>query len=177
MEKTTANLIRRVRLTETSLIIHWCSDSQGLIKTVAKGARKPKNRFAGKLDLFFQCEIEIVRSRKSDLHILKDVAILQTRVGIRNSYAQTLAASYFVKLVERVAESATPIPDLADLLERALDYLDQNQPDKQAVLHFEKELARCLGIDHPTRNPAVSISSTFGKLPKQREELLDMTDS
>jgi len=177
LEKTTANLIRRIPLTETSLIIHWCSDSQGLIKTVAKGARRPKNRFAGKLDLFFQCEIEIVRSRKSDLHILKDVALLQTRAGIRNSYAQTLAASYFVKMIEQVAESATPIPDLADLLGRALGYLDQNPPDKPAVLHFEKELVRCLGIEHPTRSPAASISNTYGKLPKQREELLDMAIS
>lgn len=175
LEKTTANLIRRIPLTETSLIIHWCTDSQGLIKTVAKGARKPGNRFAGKLDLFFQCEIEVVRSKKSDLHILKDVAILQTRSGIRNSYVQTLAAAYFVKLIEKVAESATPIPDLADLLERALGYLDQTRPDKCAVLHFEKELARCLGIAHPTRTDAASISRTFGKLPKQRDELLDMT--
>jgi len=177
LEKTTANLIRRIPLTETSLIIHWCSDSQGLIKTVAKGARRPKNRFAGKLDLFFQCEIEIVRSRKSDLHILKDVAVLKTRVGIRNSYAQTLAAAYFVKLIERVAESATPIPDLADLLSRALEFLDQNRPNKAAVIHFEKELARCLGIEHPTRTPAASISNTFGKLPKQRDELLGITVS
>ncbi len=177
MEKTTASLIRRFPLTETSLIIHWCSGSQGLIKTVAKGARRPKNRFAGKLDLFFLCEIEIVRSRKSDLHILKDVAILQTRVGIRDSYVQTLAAAYFVKLIEQVAESATPIPELTDLLERSLGYLDQNRPTQRAVLHFEKELARCLGIVHPSRSPAISISNTFGKLPKQREELLDMTSN
>ncbi|MFK5921379.1 MAG: DNA repair protein RecO [Verrucomicrobiota bacterium] len=175
MEKTTANLIRRFPLTETSLIIHWCSDTQGLIKTVAKGARRPKNRFAGKLDLFFHCEIEIVRSRKSDLHILKDISVLRTRLGIRGSYLQTLAASYFVKLIERVAESATPIPDLADLLERSLEYLDQNQPTRRAVLHFEKELARHLGVAHPTCTPATSISNTFGHLPKQREELLDMT--
>ncbi len=142
---------------------------------MAKGARRPKSRFAGKLDLFFQCEVEIVRSRKSDLHILKEVEILKTRVGIRNSYVQTLAAAYFVKLIERVAESATPIPDLSHLLERAFDYLDQNQPNKHAILHFEKELARYLGIGHPTRAPAVSIYNTFGNLPKQREELLDMT--
>lgn len=176
MEKATANLIRRIPLTETSLIIHWCSDSQGLIKTVAKGARRPKSRFAGKLDLFFRCEIEIVHSRKSDLHILTDLAILKMRTGIRNTYLQTLAAAYFIKLIERVVEPATPIPDIANLLERALEYLDQNQPDQPAVLHFEKELARCLGVAHPARTAAASIAHTFGRLPAQREELLDMAD-
>ena len=176
MEKTTANLIRRFPLTETSLIIHWCSDSQGLIKTVAKGAHRPKNRFAGKLDLFFQCEIEIVRSRKSDLHILKDLAVLKTRLGIRQSYLQTLAASYFVKLIEKVAEPAAPAPELADLLERSFEYLNQTRPNHRAVLHFEKELTRCLGIAHPTCTPATSISNTFGQLPKQREELLELSN-
>ncbi|MCF6313850.1 MAG: DNA repair protein RecO [Verrucomicrobiales bacterium] len=174
MEKTTASLIRRFPLTETSLIIHWCSESQGLIKTVAKGARRNKNRFAGKLDLFFRCEIEMVRSRKSDLHILKDLELLNTRSGIRQSYLQTLAAAYFVKLIEKVVESGTPIPDIANLLERALGYLDQNRPDQRAVLHFEKELSRCLGIEHVSRSPAASIANTFGQLPKQREELFDM---
>lgn len=177
MQKITANLIRRIPLTETSLIIHWCSDSQGLIKTVAKGARRPKSRFGGKLDLFFQCEIEIVPSRKSDLHILADLAILKMRTGIRKSYLQTLAAAYFVKLIERVVEPATPIPDIANLLERAFEYLDQNQPDQPAVLHFEKELARCLGITHPVRSAATSIAHTFGRLPAQREELLDLAVS
>ncbi len=174
MEKNTANLIRRIPLTETSLIIHWCSDTQGLVKTVAKGARRPKSRFAGKLDLFFRCEIEIVRSRKSDLHILADLSILKLRTGIRKTYLQTLAAAYFVKLIERVVEPATPIPDIADLLQRALEYLDQNQPDQTAVLHFEKELARCLGIAQPSRAAASSIAHTFGQLPAQREELLDL---
>jgi len=174
LEKNTANLIRRIPLTETSLIIHWCSDTQGLIKTVAKGARRPKSRFAGKLDLFFRCEIEIVQSRKSDLHILADLAILKMRTGIRRTYLQTLAAAYFVKLIERVVEPATPIPDIADLLQRALEYLDQNQPDQRAVLHFEKELARCLGITHPTRTAVTSSTHTFGGLPLQREELLDL---
>lgn len=176
MEKNTAILIRRTPLTESSLIIHWCSEQIGLVKTVAKGARRPRSRFAGKLDLFFQCEIELVQSRKSDLHILKDVAVLQPFAGIRKSYAQTLAASYFVKLIEKVAEASTPIPDLADLLQRALGYLDQNRPDEAAILHFEKELARCLGLDHPGQSPAACISNTFGKLPEQRDELIKLTE-
>ena len=170
--KTNATLIRRQPLTETSLIVHWCSEEAGLVKTVAKGARRPKSPFAGKLDLFFRCEIEIVPARKGDLHILKDVAVMNSRLGIRSSWLQTLAASYFIKLIEKVAEIEAPIEDLTDLLDRALDYLDEQKPTERAVHHFEKQLASMLGIDGEGMTPAQSIADTFGELPKQRQELI-----
>lgn len=171
--KTTATLIRRHQLTETSLIVHWCSEDAGLVKTVAKGARRPKSTFSGKLDLFFRCEIEIVPARKGDLHILKDVAVRNSRLGIRKTWLQTLAASYFIKLIEKVAELEAPIGDLADLLDRALDFLSDNAPDERAVLHFEKQLAQLLGIAGENGSPAEKIADTFGDLPKQRGELLE----
>ncbi len=172
MEKTTATLVRRTALTETSLIVHWCSKECGLIKTVAKGARRPGSPFAGKLDLFYEAEIELVRSRKSDLHTLKDLAILKSRLGLRQSYVQTLAASYFVKLLDLVAEPETPIMDLWDLLNRALDYLDKSPADLRALLHFEKELTRLLGLTEEGRPPVNCIADTFGQIPRQREELI-----
>ena len=174
--KTTATLIRKSPLTETSLVLHWCTGDAGLVKTVAKGARRPKSPFAGKLDLFFRCEIEMVPSRKSDLHILKDVAVIDSRLGIRRTWSQTLSASYFIKLIEKVAELEAPIPELADLLDRALDFLDGNAPTNRAVRHFERQLAEFLGISEEDRDPAESIADTFGDLPKQRVELLAQLD-
>ena len=171
--KTTANLLRKLPLTETSLIVHWCSEDYGLFKTVAKGARRPKSSFAGRLDLFFQCEIEIVQARKGDLHILKDIEVRKNRLRIRKTYLQTLAASYFVRLVERVAESETPIPELSNLLNRALDYLEDSEIEGRAVRFFEKETARFLGLGEGGRDPARLIADTFGELPEMRSELMD----
>lgn len=170
--KTEATLIRKLPLTESSLILHWCSPEFGLVKSVAKGARRPKSPFAGKLDLFYRCEIELVPARQGDLHILKEVSVLDSRLGIRATYRQTLVASYFIKLLEMVAEVETPVPDLADLLERALNYLDRGAPDLRAMRHFEKQLAECLGVCEEGREPVRCIGDTFGALPKQREEVL-----
>ncbi|NNE90406.1 MAG: hypothetical protein HKN23_02060 [Verrucomicrobiales bacterium] len=178
--KTTATLIRKTALSDTSLIVHWCSAEAGIVKTVAKGARRAKSPFAGKLDLFYHCEIEIHRAKPgNELHILKDVAVLQNRLGIRGSYGQTLGASYFVKLVELVAEHETELPEIADLLNRGLDFLseDGQQPDRRAVRHFEKQLAGFLGISEPGVEAAASIESTFGRLPKQRLELATRWES
>ncbi|MCB1230407.1 MAG: DNA repair protein RecO [Verrucomicrobiae bacterium] len=174
--KTMATLIRRLPLTESSFIVHWCSDEFGLVKCVAKGARRPKSPFAGKLDLFYRCEIELVPARQGDLHILKDVAVSNSRLGIRKTYRQTLAASYFVRLLESVVEIESPIADLADLLERALNFLESNQPDAKAVRHFETQLAQMLGVAEEGGDPIDAIRDTFGKVPKQRDELLQLIE-
>ena len=172
MEKTVATLIRRTPLTETSLIVHWASEDLGIIKTVAKGARRPKSAFSGKLDLFYRCELEFVNSRRSDLHTLREVAVLKNRLGLRATYATTLAASYFVKLLEKVAETDAPMPELTDLLERALNYLETTAPNRKAVLHFENQLADLLGISRADRAAFLNLAEVYGRLPEQREDLL-----
>lgn len=171
--KARGTLIRSTPLTETSLIVHWCTHEHGILKTVAKGARRPKSPFAGKLDLFFLCEIEVHPSRTGDLHILKEASLLRPRLGLRRSYVETLAASYFAKLIDEIAEPESPVPELADLLDRGLNYLEDHPADRRGVFHFEKELARYLGVLEKGTDPAVSIRELFGKLPRQREELLE----
>src|SRR5687767_15220007 len=86
VETTAAILLRKTKLTETSLIVTWLTAEHGKVKTVAKGALQPKSRFAGRLDLFFECEIQYVRSRKSDLHILREVALHAAHETVRNAY-------------------------------------------------------------------------------------------
>jgi DNA repair protein RecO (recombination protein O) len=151
--------------------VHWCSDQKGLIKTAAKGALRPASPFAGKLDLFFEAELVYVPSRGSDLHTLKEVTVLQPREGIRNAYLNTLAAACFVRWVELVAERETPIPDIASLLRRALDFLDRKPADWRAVLHFEKQLSEMTGIYQPGAVPADLLATSFGGYPIQRDEL------
>ena len=72
METTPAILLRRIKLTESSLIVTWFTEAQGKLKTVAKGARRPRSPFAGRLDLFYLAEITYSRSRQSELHGLRE---------------------------------------------------------------------------------------------------------
>lgn len=170
--KARGTLIRRTPLTETSLIVHWCTYENGIVKTVAKGGRRPKSPFAGKLDLFYLAEVEIHPAKSGDLHILKDLTVERPRLGLRRSYVQTLAASYFVKLVERVAEPEAAMPDVVDLLDRGLNYLEENDADLKAVVHFEKQLAAMLGVAEPGVDPHRCLANAFGNVPKQRDELV-----
>src|ERR1700745_2849771 len=96
MESTAAILLRKRKLSDTSLIVSWCTESLGCIQTVAKGARRLKSPFAGKLDLFFETEIQIAPAQKPTLHTLTEVTLRETFSGIRQDYLRMQAAAYFV---------------------------------------------------------------------------------
>lgn len=174
MESTTGILLRKRKLSDTSLIVSWCTESLGCIQTVARGARRAKSPFAGKLDLFFEAEIQIARSKKSNLHTLTEVALKNPFGGIRENFRRTQAASYFVELIEVCTESDHDEPELFGLLRRAFTYLSANDPNFKAVLHFETELARIAGV-HDTRmlksDPALALANLYGRLPGSRGDL------
>ena len=174
MEKSRGIIIRLTKLTETSWIVHWCTQGDGLIKTVAKGARRPKSPFAGKLDLFFESDLSWVRSRKSELHTLREVAVLDYRENLRKRYVDTVMASYFVNLLACVVELDHPVPELYDLLHRGLNYLGEKGADRRGFLHYENELARLLGVAHDRMTAALSLEQAFGNLPRGRNACLEM---
>jgi DNA repair protein RecO (recombination protein O) len=175
VETTVAILLRKRKFSDTSLIVSWCTESLGCIQTIAKGARRPKSTFAGKLDLFFEAEISLVRSRKSDLHTLTEIVLKNPFAGIRGNYFRTQTAAYFVELIEICTERDHHEPELFALLHRAFGYLDANDPTLRAVSHFETELARIAGVHDEKKlkaDPAFALGNLFGRLPLSRTPLL-----
>lgn len=173
MEKASAILINRYRLTESSLIIHWCSAEEGLFKTVAKGALRPKSAFAGRLDLFVTCEVDYLRSIKSDLHSLKEAHLAEPRMGIRESYLRVLAGTYFCKLVEMVAEKETPLDGVHKLLQLSLDYLNGHDPMVKLLHRFENKLCEELGLGAVEHGGGALLHEVFHRpLPAQRGLIL-----
>ncbi len=171
MHSTRAIIIRQTRLTDTSLIVHWFTENNGLVKTVAKGARRPKSAFAGKLDLFFGGEIVFQQARKGELHALREVAIHDWREGLRSNYTSTLLAAYFCQLVAAAVEPEHPEPAMHDLLQRALNHLSESTPSLKALQHFEKELSKLLGVAGERRNARDELRGLIGRLPDGRSEL------
>jgi DNA repair protein RecO (recombination protein O) len=175
MESTEAILIRKRQFRDTSLIVSWCTESLGCIQTVAKGARRAKSPFGGKLDLFFETEISIVRSRKSDLHTLTEVVLKNPFPGIRSNYLRMQTAAYFVELIEICTERDHREPELFGLLRRAFSYLDANDPTARSAAHFETELARIAGVRDLKKlkaDSAFALGNLFGRLPLSRTPLL-----
>jgi DNA repair protein RecO (recombination protein O) len=143
--RTTGLILRTRPLTETSLIVHWLTPDFGRIATVAKGARRPKSPFRGKLDLFYLCEFTFLRSRRSDLHTLREVSLRETHSALRRELGWLEQASYAAELLEQTTETETPLPEFFDLLAGFLKHLPDHAPRPQTAFAFEMKLLRLLG--------------------------------
>ena len=104
------------------------------------------------------------RSRK----IAKDL----DRTRVRLDFLRVSLLAYFVELIELVTEPEHAVPELYDLLDRALGYLNANPASKLALEHFEKELARLLGIANPAVSAAVALGRAYHRIPAGRPQLL-----
>ncbi len=174
MEKGRGIVMRTVKLGDTSLIVHWLTMEAGLIKTVAKGARRARSPFAGLLDLFVEAELVWVPSRRSDLHILKEASVLDFKPALRRSYTAISLAAYFGQLLEGAVEREHPVPELFELLAGAFDYLESHPPTRKVLLHYERRLAERLGIASAGMDPAAALEQACGVLPKARSECLGL---
>ncbi|HWQ92337.1 MAG TPA: DNA repair protein RecO [Clostridia bacterium] len=145
--ETASGLILRTRpLTETSLIVQWLTRDLGRIATVAKGARRPKSTFAGKLDLFYWADLSFNRSRTSELHLLREVSVRETHPALRQSMGALQQACYAAALVEQVTETETPLEGIADLVFGFVDFLSQAGPPPELVFAFELKFLAELGL-------------------------------
>jgi DNA repair protein RecO (recombination protein O) len=146
MIETATGLILRTRpLTETSLIVQWLTPDFGRIATVAKGARRHKSPFLGKLDLFYLADFSFNRSRRSDLHTLREVSLRETHGAIRQDIFKLRHAAYATAFIEQVTETETPLAAVFELLREFLDCLCEEKTAPQVVFAFELKLLRELG--------------------------------
>ena len=147
IQSATGIILRTRPLTETSLIVHWLTPNFGRMATVAKGARRLKSPFLGKLDLFYLADFSFSRSRRSDLHILREASLRETHGPLRQNLAGLRQAAYAAAFIEQATETETPLPAVFELMRGFLDYLCRQGPAPQAVFAFELKLLHELGLN------------------------------
>jgi len=146
IESTRGVILRTRPLTETSLVVRWLTADFGRLSTVAKGARRPRSPFAGKLDLCYEAELTYSRSRRSELHTLREVHLATIHPGLREDLARLTLAAHAVQFIEQTTEEDTPVPELFALVVGLLSHLDSHPARPRLVFAFELRLLRELGL-------------------------------
>jgi DNA repair protein RecO (recombination protein O) len=144
-ERATGIILRTHPLTETSLIVRWLTADAGRIDTAARGARGAKSPMRGKLDLFYLAQFSFARSRRSELHTLREVSLLETHRPLRTGLEALRQASYASALILRTTEPGIPLPELFELFKGFLAQLARTGPAPLLVLAFEINLLAALG--------------------------------
>jgi DNA repair protein RecO (recombination protein O) len=148
MIESTHGIILRTRpLTETSLIVNWLTPDLGRVATVAKGARRPKSPYAGKLDLFYAADFSFTRSRSSELHNLREVKLQETHGAIREDMIKLQQAAYAAAFIEQATETATPMPEIFELVRGFLTLLCRQPALPQNIFALELKFLHQLGLE------------------------------
>jgi DNA repair protein RecO (recombination protein O) len=158
-ERANGIVLRTHPLTETSLIVHWLTAEQGRLATVAKGARRPASPFRGKLDLFYRCEFSFARSRRSELHTLREATLQETHAALRRELGWLRQAAYATALIEQTTETGTPLPGFFALLETLLDLLPRQPARPLTVFALEMKLLAELGLQPDLAGSRLSLGA------------------
>jgi len=145
-ERATGIILRLHPFTETSLIVHWLASAQGRLVTLAKGARRPKSPFRGKLDLFFMAAFSFHKSRRSEIHILREIELRETFPSLRKHLGALRQAAYAANLIEQFTEPDAAVPELSGLLHDFLLHISNAKPATAPVLAFELKLLQHVGL-------------------------------
>lgn len=172
MEKDTGTILRQLPLGENGLIICWCTEGHGIVRTAARSARKPGSELSGRLDLFHECELLFEHSATGDLHPLKNAALLDARLPLRQDFTKLRLAGYMAQLMMSTVEAGEQDAEWHRLIAGALDYTAQNTPRPAILTHFEKRLAALHGIYSPQIPAHTTLLRHFRHLPAGRDDLL-----
>ncbi|MGE5282313.1 MAG: DNA repair protein RecO [Chloroflexota bacterium] len=147
--KTEAVVLRSIRYGEADRILHLYSRSRGRIGAIAKGARRPKSRFGGRLEPFFRLDL-VLHEGRGELLTVTNVATVDGFPRLRASGPALGAAARACDAVLRLLDTTEPNPPAYNLLCRYLALLDDPAAERGAALEtalaFRLKLALAAGF-------------------------------
>ncbi|MCO5316491.1 MAG: DNA repair protein RecO [Solirubrobacterales bacterium] len=123
--KTEAVVLRSIRFGEADRVLHLYSLEHGRIGAIAKGVRKPRSRFGGRLEPFFRLALVLHRGR-SDLHTVSAAETVAGHGTLRSSGRGIAAGADACGAVLKLLDGSEPNPPAYNLLCRFLDLVDQD---------------------------------------------------
>ncbi|MEI7692376.1 MAG: DNA repair protein RecO [Actinomycetes bacterium] len=126
--KTEAVVLRSMRYGEADRILHVYTPMRGKISAIAKGVRRSKSRFGGRLEPFFRLNLELHEGR-SDLMTVTGAETVSAYAALRADEQALNSAARACDSLGRVFDSGEPHPEVFNLLCSALTLLDEH-PEK-----------------------------------------------
>jgi DNA repair protein RecO len=129
--------IRHWDWSETSQTVALLGRETGLIRGLAKGAKRENARFSGGLEILTRGELLAVSKPGAGLATLTSWDLRETYPALRRSLRAFYCGMYFADLVQHLVSEGDPHPALFDLLIQSLRQLDEPAGPEKALLKFQ----------------------------------------
>ena len=106
--KTEAVVLRSIRYGEADRILHLYSKTRGRFGAIAKGARKPKSRFGGRLEPFFRLDLMLHEGR-GDLMTVTSASTIDGYSHLRSN-GPALTSTYCMRAYGTMASRRVHSP-------------------------------------------------------------------
>ncbi|HYM54054.1 MAG TPA: DNA repair protein RecO [Solirubrobacteraceae bacterium] len=147
--KTEAVVLRSMRYGEADRILHLYTPNRGRVSAIAKGVRRARSRFGGRLEPFFRLQIELHEGR-GELLTVTGAQTVDGHARLRGDGRALDAAARACDAVGRLFETSEPHPGVFNLLCRQLALLDEQAGGSSvgwaAALAFRLKLLLAAGL-------------------------------
>ena len=137
-------VLRSYPFGEADRVVVLLSPNHGKIRTVAKGVRKTKSRFGGRLEPFTHVDLVLYEGRNLDT--ITQVAVLEPFPRLRASLDAVIAAGTMVEASDAVAQEDESSIRLFLLLQRGLKALEAGATSQDLITSFLLKLADVVGV-------------------------------
>jgi DNA repair protein RecO (recombination protein O) len=124
--KTEAIVLRSIRYAEADRVLHLYSSTRGRVNAIAKGARRPRSRFGGRLEPFFRLDLVLYQGR-GELATVTAAHTVDAYPNLRESGPALAGAARACDAVLRLLDAAEANAPAYNLLCRYLSLLDGSE--------------------------------------------------
>jgi len=145
--KTEGIVLRSLRYGEADRILHLYTPDRGRVSAIAKGVRRAKSRFGGRLEPFFRLNLVLYEGR-SDLLTVTSAETLAGHPRLREDAAALDGAARACEAVARVFDDGDPHSGVYHLLANELALLngDVARAGRSNALAFRLKLLLAAGF-------------------------------
>jgi DNA repair protein RecO (recombination protein O) len=145
--KTEAVVLRSIRFGEADRVLHLYTPGRGRISAIAKGVRKTKSRFGGRLEPFFRLNL-LLHEGRSDLMTVTGAETVAGFPRLREDARSLDGAARACEAVSRVFDDGDPHAGVFHLLANQLALLDADpaRATRANALAFRLKLLLAAGF-------------------------------
>jgi len=148
IQKIEAIVLHTRDFTETSRIASFLTPG-GMVRALAKGARRPASPLRGSLELFSHGVLQYYPSRSSDLHVLGSFDLRRAFSSALSTLDKAALYYYFAEITAAASFGAEGSGELFSLFFRALESAKKLTSVSYARSWFELQYLKALGVLPP----------------------------